>query len=187
MNPVIIELNHIEETRNQLREFLREYNRYLRLCADLFWASTDRQIALDDYPESPLLNAPECWYCADIALAYVEKQDADLRRDIFSIRRAVLKGREEAVLSQSMELQRILARRPVPAEMLPARIRMDNFIFFYTDAWLRLFTLKKDIDIHFVKDSVLKETMQREYPHTIDFFENKMLVYFEDVPESELL
>ena len=171
-----------------LKKFIAEYNRYLHVLEEYFWVRSDRHIPHTEYPESTLLNESECWHCADIARAFVEKQEAEIWQDIVAVRRAHLKNRNDMALKYAIEVQANLNNKPVPSYQLPARVHMSNFIFFYGDNYVRLFTQKKDIKLRFVLNPVFMDEWKKGFrPHWIEFFPNKMRVWFEDAPIEDFL
>lgn len=174
--------------QRSLKKFIAEYNRYLHTLEEYYWVHSDRHIVRTEYPESHLLNESECWHCADIARAFVEKQEAEIWQDIIAVRRAYLKNRNDMALKYAIEVQANLNNKPVPSYQLPARVHMSNFIFFYGDSYVRLFTQKKDIKLHFVLNPAFINEWKKGFrPHWIEFFPNKMRVWFEDAPIEDFL
>lgn len=173
--------------QRSLKKFIAEYNRYLHVLEEYYWVRSDRHIPDTEYPESELLNDSECWHCADIARKFVEKQEAEIWQDIFAVRKAYLKNRNDMALKYAIEMQRNLNNKPVPSTQLPARVHMSSFSFFYGDNYVRLFTRKKEIDLHFIPNQALVNEWPKGHPHWIEFFPNKMHVWFEDAPIEDFL
>lgn len=179
--------------QRSLKKFITEYNRYLHVLEEFYWIRSDRQKAdseysENDYPESELLNGIECVHCADIARAFIEKQDAEIWQDIIAVRKAYLQNRKDMALKYAIEVQANLNNKPVPSYQLPARVHMSNFIFFYEDNYVRLFTQKKEIDLRFVLNQAFMGEWEKGFrPHWIEFFPNKMRVWFEDAPIEDFL
>ena len=185
-------------TQRSLNKFITEYNRYLHVLEEYYWVHSDRQKAdseyleseylESDFPESELLNGIECAHCADIARAFIEKQNAEIWQDIIAVRKAYLKNRKDMALKYAIEVQANLNNEPVPSYQLPARVHMSNFIFFYGDNYVRLFTQKKDIKLHFVLNPAFMDEWAKGFrPHWIEFFPRKMRVFFEDAPIEDFL
>lgn len=171
--------NTDSDTLRRLKEFLEEYNRYLRVCEEYFWIYPNDPYDIRWRFESDLLSESQCTWCVEVARTYVKKQMAQIFQDIVAVRRTVLKDRQQAMFDQLRKIQSAIAMKPLCIDVLySAKVGMYDYICFDTDSYVKLYTQKKFIDLPFLHTPEFDVEVRKTSPQQIDFSMKGMKVWF---------